>query len=180
VGLPDIVVRSVRPEEHEAVGDLCVAAYDAIGLASEHYVQTLRDTAARVAGADVLVAVARDDGNRSPVRTRWPLGTVTLITDFGPYGEIARAGGGGVPPAGHRPRGAGPRGRRGPRARVRRALGRRSAAGCSCARAGRTWRPPTASTAAWASADARARLVAPARRAARDLRARARPGVTVL
>jgi ribosomal protein S18 acetylase RimI-like enzyme len=92
VGLPDIVVRSVRPEEHEAVGLLCVAAYDAIGLASEHYVQTLRDTAARVAGADVLVAVARDDGNRSPVRTRWPLGTVTLITDFGPYGEIARAG----------------------------------------------------------------------------------------
>jgi ribosomal protein S18 acetylase RimI-like enzyme len=92
VELREIAVRSVRPEEHEAVGDLCVAAYDAIGLASEHYVQTLRDTAARVAGADVLVAVARDDGNRSPAGTRWPLGTVTLITDFGPYGEIARAG----------------------------------------------------------------------------------------
>ncbi len=88
----EIVVRSVRPEEYEAVGDLCVAAYDAIGLASGQYVQTLRDTAARVAAADVLVAVARDDGNLSPADTRWPLGTVTLITDFGPYGEIARAG----------------------------------------------------------------------------------------
>jgi ribosomal protein S18 acetylase RimI-like enzyme len=88
----DIAVRPVRPEEYEAVGDLCVAAYDAIGLASDHYVQTLRDTAARVAGAEVLVAVARDDGNLSPADTRWPLGTVTLITDFGPYGEIARAG----------------------------------------------------------------------------------------
>ena len=87
-----IAVRPVRPEEYEAVGDLCVAAYDAIGLASDHYVQTLRDTAARVAGAEVLVAVARDDGNLSPADTRWPLGTVTLITDFGPYGEIARAG----------------------------------------------------------------------------------------
>jgi ribosomal protein S18 acetylase RimI-like enzyme len=92
VDLRGIVVRPVRPEEHEAVGDLCVAAYHAIGLASEHYVQTLRDTAARVAGADVLVAVARDDGNVAPAATRWPLGTVTLITDFGPYGEIARAG----------------------------------------------------------------------------------------
>ncbi len=88
----DIVVRSVRPEEHEAVGAICVAAYDAVGLASEHYVKTLRDTAARAAAADVLVAVARDDGNLDPVDTRWPLGTVTLITDFGPYGEIARAG----------------------------------------------------------------------------------------
>jgi len=92
LGPGGIVVRSVRPEEHEAVGELCVAAYDAIGLASGPYVHTLRDTAARVAAADVLVAVARDPGNLTPDATRWPLGTVTLITDFGPYGEIARAG----------------------------------------------------------------------------------------
>ncbi len=47
----DVTVRSVRPDEYDAVGDLCVAAYDAIGLASEHYVPTLRDTAARSAQA---------------------------------------------------------------------------------------------------------------------------------
>lgn len=89
--LRQIVVRPVRPEEHEAVGLLCVAAYDAIGLASGHYADTLRDTAARVAAADVLVAVAAGDGP-GPAGTPRPLGTVTLLTDFGPYGEIARAG----------------------------------------------------------------------------------------
>ncbi len=86
-----MTVRPVRPEEYEAVGDLCVAAYDAIGLAWEHYLQTLRDTAARVRVAHVLVAVAGDGAGGAP-DGGGPLGTVTLITDFGPYGEIARAG----------------------------------------------------------------------------------------
>ncbi len=54
----DVVVRPVRPLEHEAVGRLTVIAYDAVGRMTEEYRAKLWDTAIRVSsGAHVLVAV---------------------------------------------------------------------------------------------------------------------------
>jgi ribosomal protein S18 acetylase RimI-like enzyme len=53
-------IRPVRPDEHEALGDLTVAAYAAIDPAvvdENDYVGELRDVAGRVADAEVLVAV---------------------------------------------------------------------------------------------------------------------------
>jgi GNAT superfamily N-acetyltransferase len=75
-------VRAARPEEYARVGDLTVAAYEAIGEIGE-YADTLRDVAHRAAHAEVLVAV--DDGGAV-------LGSVTNVPDGGPYGEIAERG----------------------------------------------------------------------------------------
>jgi ribosomal protein S18 acetylase RimI-like enzyme len=53
-------IRPVRPDEHQALGDLTVAAYAAIDPAvvdENDYVGELRDVAGRVADAEVLVAV---------------------------------------------------------------------------------------------------------------------------
>jgi ribosomal protein S18 acetylase RimI-like enzyme len=74
-------VRLAHPEEHAALGELCVAAYHADGLGGPHYDDHLRDVARRAAGADVLVAEA--DGAL--------LGTVTLVLDGGPMHEVATA-----------------------------------------------------------------------------------------
>ena len=77
-----MLIRPVRPEEHARVGDLTVAAYEAMAPIGG-YADVLRDVAARVASAQVLVAVD-DDGT--------VLGSVTNVPDGGPYGEIARPG----------------------------------------------------------------------------------------
>jgi GNAT superfamily N-acetyltransferase len=53
-------IRPVRPDEHQALGDLTVAAYAAIDPAvveEDGYAGELRDVAGRIADAEVLVAV---------------------------------------------------------------------------------------------------------------------------
>jgi ribosomal protein S18 acetylase RimI-like enzyme len=53
-------IRPVRPDEHQALGELTVAAYAAIEPAvveADDYAGELRDVAGRVSDADVLVAV---------------------------------------------------------------------------------------------------------------------------
>ena len=72
-------IRSARPDEHDALGALCVAAYRAEGLGSPHYDPVLRDVAGRAEAAEVLVAA--DDAAL--------LGTVTLVLDGGPMREIS-------------------------------------------------------------------------------------------
>jgi GNAT superfamily N-acetyltransferase len=72
-------VRPARPDEHDALGALCVAAYRAEGLGGPHYDPVLRDVAGRAEAAEVLVAAA--DGGL--------LGTVTLVLDGGPMREIS-------------------------------------------------------------------------------------------
>jgi ribosomal protein S18 acetylase RimI-like enzyme len=72
----------VRPEEYARVGDLTVAAYEALGPIGE-YADTLRDVAHRAAHAAVLVAVAPSGE---------VLGSVTNVPDGGPYGELAEPG----------------------------------------------------------------------------------------
>lgn len=78
--MTSLLVRPVRPEEHAALGELTVAAYATVGLDAEDddYAAELRDVAARVAGAEVLVA--RDDGG--PL-----LGGVTYVP--GPQSPLA-------------------------------------------------------------------------------------------
>jgi GNAT superfamily N-acetyltransferase len=73
----------VRPEEHELVGDICVAAYAVDGLGPDWYAPVLRDVAGRVAAASVLVAEV--DGR--------VVGAVTFMADAGgPLHEIAVEG----------------------------------------------------------------------------------------
>ena len=75
-----LVIRPVRPGEHDRVGELTVAAY-ARNRDVGDYADVLRDVASRVESAEVLVAVG-DDGT--------VLGSVTNVPSGGPYGEIAR------------------------------------------------------------------------------------------
>lgn len=69
-----VLLRPIRPEEHEALGDLTVAAYRSVlgdGLHPE-YAQTLRDVGARVDTDRIVVSV--DAAGRL-------LGGVTLVLD---------------------------------------------------------------------------------------------------
>lgn len=75
-------IRTIRPNEYEAAGELCVAAYGDLLDGTGDYVNVLRDVERRAAAADVLVAVERSR----------LLGTVTFVPDGGPLGEIARPG----------------------------------------------------------------------------------------
>jgi ribosomal protein S18 acetylase RimI-like enzyme len=77
--LGGVTIRPARPAEHAVVGDLCVAAYRAAGVAVASYEPRLRDVAGRAAGAEVLVA--QDGGERL-------VGTVTFVLG-GPMREIA-------------------------------------------------------------------------------------------
>jgi ribosomal protein S18 acetylase RimI-like enzyme len=76
-----IEIRPAAPAEHDAVGDLCVAAYEPFLRGDHHYVATLRDVEQRAREAELLVAAEPDGG---PV-----VGTVTFVPDGGPLGEIA-------------------------------------------------------------------------------------------
>ncbi len=52
-----VIIRRVRPEEYDAVGELVVDAYRTLGdVGDEFYEQQLRDVAGRVASSEVLVA----------------------------------------------------------------------------------------------------------------------------
>jgi ribosomal protein S18 acetylase RimI-like enzyme len=82
-----IVVRPARPEECARLGDLVVAAYDAIGAleGDDEYVPELRDVARRAREAVVLAAV--DDA------TGALLGCVTYVPDpANPWAEHLRQG----------------------------------------------------------------------------------------
>jgi GNAT superfamily N-acetyltransferase len=65
--VPDVVVRDVRPDELDAVGDLTVAAYE--GLVTDGYREVLRDVPLRAAESAVMVGEL--DGSIA--------GTVTLV-----------------------------------------------------------------------------------------------------
>ena len=82
--LGDVVVRPVRADEYEAVGDLTVAAYTTIdGFApGERYQGVLRDVAGRTETAEVIVA-ADDDGRI--------VGGVTFVPGLGPLAEFEGA-----------------------------------------------------------------------------------------
>ncbi len=77
-------IRPATPDEYEAVGDLTVAAYDALGHMVEDvgYDAQLRDVAGRVAAGDVVL-VAVEDGRL--------LGGVTYVRDSAsPSAEFER------------------------------------------------------------------------------------------
>jgi GNAT superfamily N-acetyltransferase len=80
-----VEIRSVRPDEHERLGEITAVAYRAINPAHadadlDDYEAELRDVAGRAAGADVLVAV---DGDGAV------LGGVTYVGDrSSPFAEF--------------------------------------------------------------------------------------------
>jgi GNAT superfamily N-acetyltransferase len=80
----DVVVRPVEPREYEAVGDVTVAAYASVDGFSPgaRYEAELRDVAARVETAEVLVAVTPDGR---------VLGAVTFVPGLGPLAEFEGA-----------------------------------------------------------------------------------------
>ena len=80
----EVVVRPVRPEEYEAVGNMTVAAYGTIEGYSpgERYAVELRNVAERNESAEVLVAV-------DP--TGHVIGGVTFVSGFGPLAEFESA-----------------------------------------------------------------------------------------
>ena len=74
-------LRRIRPEEHAAAGDVCVAAYEPfLTGAEEDYRERLHDVATRDAQAEVWVAV---DGDRV-------VGNVTYCPPDSPWREIGR------------------------------------------------------------------------------------------
>jgi len=79
--MPEFTVRPVRPEEHAALGDLTVAAYEAVPgeTISPGYEDTLRDVGTRSGEADVLVAV--DAAGTL-------MGGVTYVRGTGRYAEF--------------------------------------------------------------------------------------------
>ena len=80
-------IREPQPADMEPLGDLVVAAYDAIGANDEddEYVPELRDVARRASEAVVLVAVDDETGAL--------LGCVTYVPDgSGPWAERLREG----------------------------------------------------------------------------------------
>jgi ribosomal protein S18 acetylase RimI-like enzyme len=76
-------VRTARPEELDAAGDLVADVYVAEGWSTrDEYTAELRDARTRADHADLLVAVA--DGS--------VVGTVTLVLDGGRYAESYQPG----------------------------------------------------------------------------------------
>ncbi|WP_330249549.1 GNAT family N-acetyltransferase [Nocardia sp. NBC_00565] len=80
----ELVIRTARPDEYGAVGDLTVAVYVGEGYvrAGSPYVQELADITHRAGVAQVLVAV---QGDRV-------VGTLAVARAGTPYAEIARPG----------------------------------------------------------------------------------------
>ncbi|MBT2439052.1 GNAT family N-acetyltransferase [Streptomyces sp. ISL-36] len=83
----DFIIRAIRPEEYEALGELTARAYLDDGFLDfgedDGYLHLLRDVARRDAEAEVLVAV---DGAGTV------LGGVTLAVTGGEWADIARDG----------------------------------------------------------------------------------------
>ena len=77
----DVAIRPIRPGEHEALGELTLAAYRTVpgyGPSTE-YAETLGDVGARAEAAEVLVAVDADGTL---------LGGVTYVPGQGPLAEF--------------------------------------------------------------------------------------------
>ncbi|MFF5927510.1 GNAT family N-acetyltransferase [Streptomyces hydrogenans] len=83
----DFVIRDVRPEEHEEVGELTARAYLDDGHLTfgedDDYLPVMKDVARRAVEAEVLVAV--DAGGTL-------LGAVTFTAGGGTWADIARPG----------------------------------------------------------------------------------------
>ena len=86
--MSDVVVRTARPDESEAVGDLTVTGYDVEGFLTlpdgrfdDGYATFLRDAAARA--SDAVLQVAVDSG------TDALLGTITWCPPGSPFRELA-------------------------------------------------------------------------------------------
>jgi GNAT superfamily N-acetyltransferase len=75
-----VLIRSARPDEHDAIGELAVRVYLAEGYTrtGSHYLPVLRDSAARAEKAELMVAVDEHDSI---------LGTVTYAPYGSPYAE---------------------------------------------------------------------------------------------
>jgi ribosomal protein S18 acetylase RimI-like enzyme len=76
---PGYLVREAVPAEHEAIGDLVVRAYRAVGETDESYYDELRDVASRAAVVPVLAAIEEGSGR--------VLGAVTFVPGPGPFHE---------------------------------------------------------------------------------------------
>ncbi|MFD7614689.1 GNAT family N-acetyltransferase [Streptomyces sp. NPDC059828] len=80
----DVIIRQVEPQEYDALGELTAQTYLGDGLLAfgeqDPYLPVLRDTAARAAQAEVLVAV--DGSGRL-------LGGVAFTAGAKPYANIA-------------------------------------------------------------------------------------------
>ena len=76
-------IRRAEPRDHAAIGEVTVAAYDALPAAAEaDYTEKLRNAAARDSEAELWVATSDDSDE--------VLGTVTICHDGSPWREIAR------------------------------------------------------------------------------------------
>jgi GNAT superfamily N-acetyltransferase len=76
-----VELRRIRPEEHDAAGDVCVAAYQPfLTGAEDDYAERLHDVATRAAQAEVWVALV--DGR--------VVGNVTYCPPGSPWREIGR------------------------------------------------------------------------------------------
>ncbi|MBB3052370.1 ribosomal protein S18 acetylase RimI-like enzyme [Prauserella isguenensis] len=83
--MSEVRVRTAKPGEYDAIGELTVEAYTAGGHLADDvgYDASLRDVAGRAVTAEVLVAVDGDDV---------VLGSVTVAEAGTPKAEVARAG----------------------------------------------------------------------------------------
>jgi GNAT superfamily N-acetyltransferase len=78
----DVVVRPVRQDEHDRVGELLFEAYTAVGGEPDWYLERMRETTRRAAAVPVLVAVVADGAI---------LGTVTYVPGPGTrYSDVER------------------------------------------------------------------------------------------
>jgi GNAT superfamily N-acetyltransferase len=76
-----VELRRIHPDEHEAAGDVCVAAYDPLLTGAEDdYRERLHDVATRDAQAEVWVAVVEER----------VVGVVTYCPPGSPWREIGR------------------------------------------------------------------------------------------
>ena len=72
-------IRPAHPNEHTALGEICLRAYRNLGSVSDGYAAELRDVAGRAETDHVLTAVNRDG----------LLGCVTVILGDSPWREIS-------------------------------------------------------------------------------------------
>jgi len=72
-------IRAAHPNEHTALGEICLRAYRNLGSVSDGYAAELRDVAGRAETDHVLTAVNRDG----------LLGCVTVILGDSPWREIS-------------------------------------------------------------------------------------------
>jgi GNAT superfamily N-acetyltransferase len=75
-------IRAIREDEADALGELTVRVYEAIGATDDDYTPILRDVRSRLDACEVLVAIV--DGEVA--------GGVAYVPGPGPWADIAREG----------------------------------------------------------------------------------------